>query len=165
MTYPYEPTSLETAAIPKGENRSFYAGGFIPIGTVSIVIGGVVGAALFAYTWSWIPIFGIPAIGLLCATALLAYLIQSENCTVFGRVVLAFLLPIPAYILYVPVCVVSSMLTTPVLGGRDYGPNTAGATIGSAFAFFLTLMSIAVAVRAGFRVRKSPSPPHIDEQS
>ena len=57
------------------------------------------------------------------------------------------------------------MLTTPVLGGRDYGPNTAGATIGSAFAFFLTLMSIAVAVRAGFRVRKSPSPPHIDEQS
>ena len=166
MTNPYEPTNSVTPVIPDVQSRGFYAGGFLPIATMSVLIGGVVGALIIGWEWqSLIPTLGIPAIGWLCAFGFLSYLIRSENFTFNGRVILALLLPIPAFILYVPVCVVGSMFTTPVLGGKNYGPTTAGATIGSAFAFCLILMLMAVAVRAKFRVRESASPPHVDEQS
>ncbi len=166
MTNPYEPMNSVTTAIPTVPSRRFYAGGILPIAMISVLIGGVVGALIIGFDWqSLIPMLGIPAIGWLCASGLLAYLIRSENFTFHGRVMLALLLPIPAFILYVPVCVVGSMFTTPVLGGKNYGPTTAGATIGSAFAFSLILMLMAVAVRAKFRVRESASPPHIDAQT
>ncbi len=167
MTNPYEPhyESHTTVTTDIPTSRRFYFGGFIAIAMISIFIGGVVGALVFGFVWqSAIPIWGIPAIGWWCASGLLVYLIRRSKLSDSGRIILAILLPIPAYILYVPVCVVSSMSTTAVLGGKDYGPTALGATLGSAFAFLVILMLSAAAVRALFRVRDSVTPPPLDEQ-
>lgn len=165
MTNPYEPLIAATTQPPRPRNNRFYSGGFLGIATIGIVIGGIVGASILGVTWqSAIPVFCIPALGWLCAIGVLTSLIRNTRVPFSGRVLLTLLASIPAYVLYVPVCGVVSMTTTPFLGGKDYGPTTAGAIIGSAVAFFVILMTIAVIVRAVLRKRDSTSQAPLDEQ-
>ena len=152
MSNPYDPPKSSGDADPS--KPSFYAGGLNGVALASVIIGGIVGRLLDIYIDSMFSL-GIPAIGWLVATSLLVYWIGDSNLTEDGKVLSALLLPIPAYILYVPVCVVSSIGTMPILGERGYGPSSSGAIVASAFAFFVVLMLIAVIVQVKYKVRDS----------
>lgn len=155
MSNPYEPLSSTSIDTPASTNTSFFVGGFLQIALMGIFLGAIAGGLMFGVAWESNLVLAIPAIGWWCATGLLAYSIRNAKFTFSARLLLALLLPIPAYILYIPVCSAFSMATTPFLGGKDYGPTTFGATIGSAIAFFLILMAAAAIVRAMFRTPES----------
>ncbi len=160
MTNPYEPPSTSETATRT--ERRFYDSGFWPIAILGIVIGGAVGGLINGYQ-NGNAVLVFPAVGWMGATVLLILMIRDSRLTLKGKVLFAFLLPIPAYILYVPVCVVSSICTMPFLGQIEYGPSTAGLIVASAFAFFLVLMLTAVVVRANYQVRDEQAPKPLDE--
>ena len=128
MTNPYEPPTTNAMS----STRGFYAGGLSGIATVSIIIGAVVGGLLdvFARDSAPLTVLAITTIAWLVATSLLFYLIGDSNLTEDGKVLFALLLPIPAYALYVPVCMVSSVFTMPFLGEMQYGPSSSGLIVG-----------------------------------
>ena len=107
--------------------------------------------------------FLLPALGWFAATSILIFLIRDSKLTVDGKLLFALLLPIPAYILYVPVCVVSSICTFPFLGQIEYGPSTSGHVVASAFAFLLVLMLIAAIVRKKYRIDGVFVPTRLDQ--
>lgn len=74
-----------------------------------------------------------------------------------SNLLLAAVLAVPAYILYVPVCTVGAMLASPVLGSVDYGPGNAAVIFASVVAFAAIAFLIAVIVRS-----QSPSMPPND---
>lgn len=158
MTNPYEPPTTSEIATPT--EPKFYDAGWWPIAILGIVIGGAVGGLISEY-WDVSLVF--PAFGWLAASILLVFMIRDSKLTVNGKILCALLLPIPGYILYVPVCVFSSIGTMPILGSINYGPSTAGAVVASAFAFFVVLMLIAAIVRAIYRVPNHKTVTHVDE--
>ena len=153
MTNPYEPPKTSETTTPT-EPR-FYGAGWWPISIFSIVIGGAVGGLFSSYANSSASLFApliVQAVGWLGATTLLMFMIRDSKLTITGKVLFALLLPIPAYLLFVPVCVVSSICTFPFLGQIEYGPSTSGHIVASAFGFLLVLMRIAVFVRKRYRI-------------
>ena len=160
MTNPYEPPTTSEIATPT-EPR-FYDAGWWPIAILGIVVGGAVGGLISGY-WDHPAGFVLPAFAWVAATIVLVFMIRDSKLTVKGKALCALLLPIPAYLLYVPVCVVSSIGTLPILGEQGYGPSTAGAVVASAFAFFVVLMLLAAIVRAIYRVPNHEVPTRADD--
>ena len=159
MTNPYEPPTTSEPITP-AELR-FYEAGWWPIAILGIVVGGAVGGLISGFQYEAAS-FVFPAYAWVAATILLVFMIRDSVLTVKGKVLCALLLPIPAYILYVPVCVLSSIGTMPVLGEFNYGPSTAAAVVASAFAFFVVLMLIAAIVRAIYRVPNHETATNVD---
>lgn len=153
MINPYDPPTTDTSQPVSARKRSFFLGGFGLVTLLALLIGGGVGMLLSSPNTS-IPfyVWGVPAVGWFVALAILICIMRSSRFSAVGDLLLALALVVPAYILYVPVCTVSSMLTQGWIPSKDYGPAPTGIVIGSAFAFTVILLSIAAILRISFRV-------------
>lgn len=156
MTNPYQPPQ-ESA-----DNRlvhilvpSTYFGGIW--GVVSLgVLGGVM-VALAIYSEALTDViptpFVAPAIGWVGAFFALMFMLRGSEISPGTRIILPFLLAIPAYILYVPVCTFSAMFTTGFLGANAYGPTFPGLILASVVAFLGVLLIFAAILRRRFKQR------------
>lgn len=158
MPNPYQPPSSRTETPLKEDvRRGTYAGGFWAVAGLALVAGVVIGILLLRpETVSPVYPFGVPFIVLFAAFVTLTLMLRGVPMSWGARLLTALGLTLPAYILFVPVCTVSSMFTTPLVGSEQYGPKPAGVVIGSAVAALLILLSFAALLRLNYRSLQSP---------
>ena len=169
MTNPYDPPIAELTPPVTARDRSFFFGGFGLVALFALMIGGGVGVLITLGTTMQSPfyIWGAPALGWFVALATLVGIMRNSRFSVESALLLALGLVVPAYILYVPVCAVTSVLTYSFFGSGDDGTTPEGVMIGSAFAFLAILLSIAAILRVRCRVptdRVAPIPGKADDQ-
>lgn len=152
MTNPYDPPVTEFAPPANAKNRSFFIGGFSLVTFLALVIGAGVGVLITSVDTIGSAVWGVPALGWFVALAVLVSIIRNSRFSTKRGLLVALGLGFPAYILYVPVCTVSSMLTQVWIPSKDYGPAPTGVILGSAFAFLVILLSIAAILRVYYRV-------------
>ncbi len=171
MTNPYDPPPTEITQPVMARERSFFTGGFGLVAVLALAIGGGVGA-LISSSFAEGPssalfVWGAPALGWFFALAMLIGLVRNSRFSVEGAIVLLVVMVVPAYILYLPVCTVTSMLTQSYIPSGNYGPAPQGVVFGSAFAFLVILLSMAAILRVCCRVPNAtvtPVPGKADDQ-
>ncbi len=155
MTNPYEPhqepakDALPPVLLVKGK----FAGGFWSVAAIGIVGGLLVVSGLWA---GGITAILMPAIAWIGAIAALMFLLRGIHIEASTKVIASLLLAVPAYILYVPVCAFSAMLTRTLTGAEGYGPTFPGMVLASIVSFVGVLLLFAAGVRRRFRGRVDP---------
>ena len=127
----------------------------------TVVLSGCVGLAvgllILSVDEGVVLTFGTPAVGWVILLGCYLVGIRRRAKPLASNLLLASVLAVPAYILYVPVCTVGAMLASPVLGSVGYGPGNAAVILASVVAFAAIAFLIAVIVRS-----QSPSIPPND---
>lgn len=157
MQNPYQPPSESMGPAGLAEQRpdrpdrnwNSYAREMGAAAILASVAGAIAALLMANLDGSPIAVFGLPAFAWFATFVVLLGVIQASPASVRSTLTKSALLAIPAYVLYVPVCTVSSMMTTPFLGSEGYGPKPAGMILGSAIAFVLILLVIASLIRMG----------------
>jgi hypothetical protein len=176
MTNPYQAPAGTNDISQKREKRpSTYRGGLKAVALLAIGAGLVVGVILtqgvrprFGFYVAMGVTFGVPLVAWLATFVLLLRLIKGVDVSGSRLFLTAIGLSIPAYILYVPVCSLTSLATSSLVGKRHHGPEpniepaAAMVMLSSAFAFLMILMAFAAIVRRCYRVPVSPAVPAAD---
>lgn len=166
MSNPYQPPELKNAdaserehakELRRVEGKTFGQ----EIGAAALVAAGLgllVGIAILSANQLAGFVFIAPALGWIILFSLYLVGIRKRPKPFASNLALATVLTVPAYILYIPVCTVGSMLTTPILGGIEYGPKPAGVVVASVFTFVAITLLVASIIRArGSAAAKQPS--------
>jgi hypothetical protein len=150
MSNPYQPPQEPS------ENRlsqllvpSTYVGGKLAVLALGVIAGAVAGVLIYASLDlnTPVPAFGAPAIIWIVTLIALMLMLRGAELQAATKIWLPLLLAIPAYVLYVPVCTFSSMMTTSFMGSNGYGPTGGGLVLASVVTFVLILLIFAAIVR------------------
>ncbi len=164
MTNPYEPPQ------ERSENRlaellvpGTYVGGFWGVAVLGVFAGLLVALVIYSEAFvQFIPTpFLAPALAWIGAFVVLLWMLRGSEIGASTRIAVPLLLAIPAYLLYVPVCTFSAMLTTSFMGSNGYGPTFPGLVLASVVTFVVILLLFASILRRRF---KQPDPivaPHV----
>lgn len=158
MTNPYEPPQqaaqnrLTELLIP-----GTYFGGFWGVTALGVLAGLLVALGIYLVAdLRFVTPFIVPAVVWIGAFVVLLLMLRNSEIHPATRFLLPLLLTIPAYILYVPVCTVSAMVTTSFMGSKDYGPSFPGLVLASVVTFVLVLLLFAAILRLRFKQRVEP---------
>lgn len=153
-----EPNLEETAALGSSSAPVNYPGGILFVLVVAVGAGFLIGLGVsFGFTsntaWGGWLAFGTPAVGLLLALACLAAMLRNSRTNRARRILVAALLAIPAYVLFVPVCTFTGVVSMSTVGAFNYGPTFLGAGLASIVSSVVVLMLFAAAIRNVYRRR------------
>ncbi len=158
MENPYESPSsqAESPVEARGPNASPSLAKELGIAALlASFFGALVALCMLNLDGSPVLIFGAPAVGWFLTFVIYLEDTKVSRTSIGVAAFKALLLSIPAYLLYIPVCTVSSMLTTPLLGSNGHGPQNTGVLFGSVFAFLSILLMLACLIR----LRRQSTPP------
>ena len=156
MANPYQPPaeSSEREGLARRSSVS-YIGGFWGVAGLGVAGGLLVATIGFSrFLTDVIPTpFVVPGIAWIGAMIALFFMMRGSAMESSTKVWIGFLLAVPAYVLYVPVCTVTAMFSQPVFGSDGYGPTLSGLVFSSVLCFVGILLMFAMAVR--FRVSRT----------
>lgn len=151
---PYQPPNQESTKLHRQERLAEFKFGWKGNLVLGIVSGVLVGL-LIKYSFDDdhpFFLFGYPLVGWFITLIVMLSTLRSIEISAMAKGFLAAGLTIPAYVLYIPICSMAGMFSTPIFGSDGYGPTEAGAIFASVLSFVLILFAVASYVRRKVRV-------------